>query len=45
MGLLAFTEEEKADVRLVVLGTSHRRFCKCIQKEARGVPILAECRW
>lgn len=44
-GLLASAEEEKADVRLVMLGTSRRRLCKCIQKEARGVPILAECRW
>lgn len=36
---------KKLDVRLVTLGTSHRTFCKCIQKEVRGLLIPAECSW
>lgn len=41
MGLVPLLKREKLDVRLVMLETSHRRFCKHIQKEARGLLIPA----
>lgn len=41
MGLVPLLMRKKLDVRLVMLGTCHRRFCKCFEKEARGVLIPA----
>lgn len=41
IGLVPLLKRKKLHVRLVIVDTPHRRFCKCIQKEAKGIVIPA----